>query len=103
MTLKKNLLNLSIVDKTKVLNDKIENVLKKKFLQKFDIFFLDPPFQKYEYIKNLILIKKENLFAKNHVVIIHREKGEIDNLSKVLNIIDSKEYGRSKIIFGNFN
>ena len=98
MTLKKNLLNLSIVDKTKVLNDKIENFLKKKFLQKFDIFFLDPPFQKYEYIKNLILIKKENLFAKNHVVIIHREKGEIDNLSKVLNIIDSKEYGRSKII-----
>jgi len=103
MTLKKNLLNLSIIEKAKIFDEKIERVLKKKFVQKFNIFFLDPPFQDYEFIKNLVLIKKENLFAPDHVVIIHREKGKLDNFSKVIDIIDSKEYGRSKIIFGNFN
>lgn len=103
MILKKNLLNLSITNKTKIFSDEIERVLNKKFIQKFNIFFLDPPFQDYEFIKNLVLIKKENLFAKDHVVIIHREKGKMDNFSEVIDIIDSKEYGRSKIIFGNFN
>lgn len=103
MTLKENLQSLSIIDKTKIFSDKIENVLKEKFVKKFNIFFLDPPFQDNKFLENLILIKKENLFAKNHVVIIHREKGKLDNLSKVISIIDNKEYGRSKIIFGNFN
>jgi len=103
MTLKENLLSLSIIDKTKIFSDKIEDVLRKKFVKKFNIFFLDPPFQDHKFLENLILIKKGNLFAKNHVVIIHREKGKYDNLSKVISIIDNKEYGRSKIIFGNFN
>ena len=103
MTLKKNLINLSIIDKTKIFSNKVEKVLNNKLVQKFNIFFLDPPFHNDEFMKNLILIKKENLFATNHVVIIHREKGSMDDLSKVINIIDCKEYRRSKIIFGNFN
>ena len=101
--LRENLLNLSIIDKTTIYYDKIEKVLEKKFVQKFNIFFLDPPFQDCKFINNLIIIKKKNLFASNHFVIIHREKGKIDNLSKIINIFDIKEYGRSKIIFGNFN
>tara|TARA_E500000178_G_C16751635_1_gene630666 strand:- start:175 stop:741 length:567 start_codon:yes stop_codon:yes gene_type:complete len=103
MILKKNLKNLSIIDKAKIFNDKAERVLNNKLVKKFDIFFLDPPFNDDEYMKNLILIKKENLFAADHVVIIHREKGSVDNLSKIINVIDIKEYGRSKIIFSNFN
>ena len=103
MTLKKNLLNLSIIDKTKIFSDDIDRVLKKKFIQKFNIFFLDPPFQDSEFMKNLVIIKKESLCAKEHVVIIHREKGKLDNFSNSIDIIDIKEYGRSKIIFGNFN
>ena len=103
MILKKNLTNLSIINKAKIFNDKAEKVLNNKLVQKFDICFLDPPFNDDEYMKNLIHIKNENLFAADHVVIIHREKGSMDNLSKIINVFDIKEYRRSKIIFGNFN
>ena len=101
--LKKNLENLSIIKKAKFFNKEIEDILNEKLNRKFNIFFLDPPFKSHEFIKNLILIKKRNLFEANHIVIIHREKGKLDNFSNAIDIIDIKEYGRSKIIFGNFN
>ena len=101
--LKKNLENLSIIKKAKFFNKEIEDILNEKLNRKFNIFFLDPPFKSHEFVKNLILIKKRNLFEANHIVIIHREKGKLDNFSNAIDIIDIKEYGRSKIIFGNFN
>lgn len=101
--LKNNLENLSIIKKAKFFNKEIEDILNEKLNRKFNIFFLDPPFKSHEFIKNLILIKKRNLFEANHIVIIHREKGKLDNFSNAIDIIDIKEYGRSKIIFGNFN
>ena len=57
MILKKNLTNLSIINKAKIFNDKAEKVLNNKLVQKFDICFLDPPFNDDEYMKNLIHIK----------------------------------------------
>ena len=44
--LKKNLKNLSILNKAKILiNNKIENFIKKKKIKKkYNIFFFDPPF-----------------------------------------------------------
>tara|TARA_Y100001958_G_C21117351_1_gene462521 strand:+ start:460 stop:1020 length:561 start_codon:yes stop_codon:yes gene_type:complete len=102
-TLKENLQNLSIINKTKIFNDSIEEIIKKKFNIKFDIFFLDPPFKDYDFIKNLMHIKRKNMFKTNHIVIIHREAGTTDNLTDTMNIINIKEYGRSKIIFGLLN
>ena len=43
-TLKKNLDQLSIINKVKIFNNKIEDILKNNTKEKFDIFFLDPPF-----------------------------------------------------------
>jgi len=51
----------------------------------------------------LASIKKNKIFKKNHIVIIHREKKTKDNFKNLLNIIAIKIYGRSKIIFGIFN
>ena len=70
--------------------------------KKFDIFFLDPPFADKNFLSNLDLIKKNKLFEKNHIIIIHREKKSEDNLDEIINIINVKFYGRSKIIFGTF-
>ena len=50
------------------------------------------------------MIKKRKLFKRNHRVIIHRERESQsdENLDRILKIDLSKNYGRSKIIFGSF-
>ena len=76
--------------------------MNKNLDEKYDVFFLDPPFADKNFINDLNLIKKLELFEKDHIVIIHREKKSKDNFDKLINIINLKEYGRSKIIFGLF-
>lgn len=101
--LKENLVNLSIINKSKVFNIKLEKFLSNDFKEKYNIFFLDPPFSDFNFIQNLELIKKNNYFEINNLIIIHREKKCEDNFQGCLEIISTKEYGRSKIIFGKFN
>ena len=100
--LEKNLINLSIINKSKIFNSNIEEALI-NVKDKFDIIFLDPPFKDTKFIQNLETIKKNKIFSSNHVVIIHREHKTNDNLNDNLKIVETKQYGRSKIIFGVFN
>ncbi len=100
--LRENLTRLSILKKTTVHNNKIENILTENKSEKFDIFFFDPPFKDYNYINNIKLIKKNKIFEKKHIVIIHRERKTIDDFENLLKIIETKNYGRSKILFGLF-
>ena len=100
--LRNNLNQLSISKKAMVINDKIEIFLKKNDHEKYDIFFLDPPFSDKIFLKNLDLIKKNKMFNLNHIVIVHREAKMDDDFDNYINIIFSKTYGRSKIIFGTF-
>ena len=99
--LKENLKKLSIFQKSKIFTDKIENVLS-RLEEKFNIFFLDPPFADENYFFNLELIKNRKIFEENHIVIIHREKRSKENFGNILHIIETKQYGRSKIFFGKF-
>jgi len=100
--LKKNLLTLSINDKAKIINGKVIDFLNEKQPEKFDIFFLDPPFSDDIFIEELNLIKTKKIYKNNHIIIIHREKRSSDNFTKLLKPIINKEYGRSKIIFSKF-
>ena len=101
--LKENLIKLSIIDKSKVLTDEIGDNLICSLKEKFHIFFFDPPFADFNFVKNLELVKKNKIFYKDHIVIIHREKGSKDDFGNIIKIIETREYGRSKIIFGIFN
>ncbi len=101
--LSKNLKNLLISHKTNIFNDRIENILPRISNEKFSIFFFDPPFADNSFIEIIESVKKNKLFKKDHVVIIHREKKTKDKLENLINIFDVKFYGRSKIIFGEFN
>jgi 16S rRNA (guanine966-N2)-methyltransferase len=96
--LKENINQLSIINKTKIINEKIENVLKNT-IGKFNIFFLDPPFTDKNFIQILYLIKKIKIYDSKHIIIIHRERKSDDNFIDLLDIIATKNYGRSKIIF----
>ena len=97
--LDENLRKLSMKSKYEVYNISTESFFKKEFSVKFDVFFLDPPFSDIKFLQDIKLIKDFNLYKKNHIVIIHREKKTLDKFEKFLNIKFTKTYGRSKIIF----
>ena len=100
--LKDNLIKLSIKNKSQILNGEVIKILNKNLSEKYDILFLDPPFEDKNFIDDLNLIKKQKLFYEEHIIVMHREKRSQDNLDELINVIYLKEYGRSKIIFGLF-
>ena len=99
--LKKNLDKLSILEKSAIYNNTIENVLL-DIKEKFNVFFFDPPFADSKFIKNIELIRERKIFSSSHVLIVHREKKTNEDFQKIFKTIDTKQYGRSKIIFGKF-
>ena len=101
--LKKNLTDLSILNRSELICDSIESVLRKKFVEKFNILFFDPPFVDNSFTHNLKIIKTKNHFQKDHIIIVHRERKKTDDFNDLINILDVKEYGRSKVFFGTFN
>ncbi len=101
--LKENVLKLSIIKDTKIINDKIENFLNSTLQEKYDILFLDPPFSDQEFIKSLKNISQKKIYKKDHLVIIHRELNANDEFDEFLDVLLFREYGRSKIFFGTFN
>ena len=101
--LRRNINHFSLKKLTKIINDNIQNTFRLNILNKYNIFFLDPPFANSSYIENLKLIKSNKRYDLNHIIIIHREKNSNDGLEEILKILMVKEYGRSKIIFGVFN
>ena len=101
--LKKNLNKHSILNNADVFHQNIEDFLKRNVKGKFHIFFFDPPFADKNFVKNLKAIKDSKFFEDEHIVIIHREKKSKENLENIINIIKTKNYSRSKIIFGFFS
>jgi len=103
IVLKKNLNNLKIEDQSEIFNTKVIsffNRLNNK--EKFEIIFFDPPFAENFFIEELKIIKNSLIYKKNHLIIIHREKKTKDGLDNIMNIIFTKNYSRSKVIFGSF-
>jgi len=102
--LKKNINNLDQQDHSKILEKDIfsENTL--KLLDKqFEIIFMDPPYKEKKLSDLLNTIIKLKLLNNNGIIIIHRHKKEADIFPSKFNIIISKSYGISKIIFGNIS
>lgn len=101
--LKKNLSILSISRQAEIISCNFTDLKITNKKNRYNIFFLDPPFKDKEYIFNLSKIKKEKIFTKKHIIIIHREKKSKDDFNNLINIRSLRNYGRSKIIFGTFN
>jgi 16S rRNA (guanine966-N2)-methyltransferase len=100
--LKENLIQLSIARQATVFTDRAENILK-NVKKKFSIIFLDPPFADKDFIQNIYLIKKNKIYENKHIIIIHRETNTDDDLKEYFDLLFTKQYGRSKIIFGTFS
>ena len=100
--LKKNINNMNQQNFSSVIEKNIfsENTLK-LLHNKFDIIFMDPPYKEKKVLDILNIIIKLNLLKENGVIIIHRHKKEQDIFPEKFKIIIKKNYGISKIIFGN--
>jgi 16S rRNA (guanine966-N2)-methyltransferase len=98
--LKKNLLALKSINNYDIIEKDIYNSnLFSRFVDKFNIIFLDPPY-KYKNLENIFInINNEKILTENGVIIIHRHKNENDIFPKNFKIIEEKKYGISKIIF----
>ena len=93
---------LLIIEKTKIFKENVNDFLKRNINEKYNIFFFDPPYADKDFINNLDLIKRNRLFQKNHIVIIHRDVKSNDNLEDLIKVTVVKKYGRSKVFFGLF-
>ena len=100
--LEKNIENLSVKEKTRVIKADVFDSIRNEKLEKYDFFFLDPPFKDKNFYKLIEIIKKRKIFKKKSVIIVHREKKAEDDLKNLLSIFLIKTYGKSKILFANF-
>ena len=102
--LKKNIIDLDCEQKTQIITEDIFNIKNINYFKnkKFEIIFLDPPYKEKKLIDLLNTIYKSKLLNDNGVIIIHRHKKEEDEFPNEFNLIMKKNYGISKIIFGNY-
>ena len=99
--LKKNIFNLDLNSKSKIIERSAYEIDKINMLKgSYDLIFIDPPFKDKNL--NLILkkIKNSKIIHKNTLIIIHRNKKFREFINQDLIISRVKIYGSSKIIFG---
>ena len=72
----------------------LENTIKNK---KFDVVFLDPPFQKNYLLMAFELLMTRNLLNKNAYIYAEFEKNSVD-LKKIPAWLDIKKHGKTKTI-----
>ena len=102
--LKRNIKNLKCDKRTEIIEKDVCYLAKIKInLEKFDIIFLDPPFKDKDIRFLLEIIREKKLLKRDGIILIHREKKNLDIFPKNFKILLNKTYGRSRIIFGNFN
>ena len=102
--LEKNIEKLKFKSKSEVISQDVFKFVKKIDIleKKFDIIFCDPPFKNLDIDELIVLVFKKKLLKKNGTFILHRNKSTNETLPNFFNIIDQRNYGVSKIIFGNY-
>ena len=102
--LKKNLSNICITENYEIVEKSIlDGIVFIGEAKKFNIIFLDPPYKDKNLRKILLDIYKKEILYKDTIIIIHRHKKEKDLYPENFKILDEKNYGISKIIFGKLN
>ena len=101
--LKKNVLSLNTMNNYKIFeNDCFDYFDSKNILNiRFDIIFIDPPYKESkinELIENII---EKKILNKKGIIIIHRHKKDKLEITEKIKILDIRNYGISKVYFGN--
>ena len=102
--LKKNIFNLDLKDKCKIVENDIFNINDlHRYKNQFDLIFIDPPFKEKKIFLIFEKIYKSRILKKEGIIILHRHCKEIDLFPENINILEKKKYGNSKIFFIKFN
>ena len=101
--LKKNIQNLNCSKSAKIIDKDIFCLEQSyKDLRNYDFVFLDPPYKERKIKLLLEIIKKSKVLKRDSIILIHRDKKFIDEFPENFKVIKTKNYGRSKILFGKF-
>ncbi len=99
----KNLKKINVYDskKTEIISSSVLKFINNFQYKndKFDLIFLDPPFNQKNVIETIIELKNKKILNNNGIFILHRHKKSNDLISENLKIKEEKIYGLSKIIF----
>ena len=100
--LKKNIYDLNCEKKSQIIKEDIFKIksLSSLHKEKFEVIFLDPPYKEKKLnflLEDIINLK---ILKKNGIIIIHRNKKDNEFYPKEFQILKTKIYGISKIIFG---
>ena len=102
-TLKTNILNLNL-EKNSIIVEKdcfdYLDTIKDNTI-KYDLIFIDPPFKENRISILINNIKNKKILKKNGIIVIHRHKKDNIEINKYLKILEIRDYGISKIVFGN--
>jgi 16S rRNA (guanine966-N2)-methyltransferase len=101
--LEKNIKSLKNIENYEIIKDDCFNFFKlnKRINLKFDIIFIDPPFKELKINKIIEKILEENFLNKKGILVLHRHKKDILELTQKITIFEERFYGISKICFGN--
>ncbi len=101
--LKKNIQNLNCSKSAKIIDKDIFCLEQSyKDLRNYEFVFLDPPYKERKIKLLLEIIKKSKVLKRDSIILIHRDKKFIDEFPENFKVIKTKNYGRSKILFGKF-
>ena len=101
--LETNIDKFELREKCKIFKkDVFQDKLFEELNDKYDLIFIDAPFKEKKIDLIINNIKKNNLLKKAGIIILHRHSSYQDDFEDILNILESKKYGISKIIFGNY-
>lgn len=99
--IEKNIYKTKMQDKAKLIIKDYKKVLEEVKQIKFNIIFLDPPYETNYDIEAIELVLKDNLLKDNGFIVLETDSNEKENKIKTLNIKidDARKYGRVKLLF----
>jgi len=97
-TIRDNIEKLGVVEKTTLINTSAQKFLKSDYDKKYDIVFLDPPYNKNNIDKLLLLIYKNNFIVENGLIVV---ESNLDTKFPINNdkIARTEKYGKTKLTF----
>lgn len=100
--IKKNIEKTHMAEKVKLYNLDFEKCIEKVKNDKFDIIYLDPPYNTDYIMKSLNKILDLELMNSNGLIILETddEKRILEDIKNIkVKIVDKRKYGRATIIF----
>ena len=100
--IKKNIQKTHMEEKTQLYNTDFETCLEKVKKEKFDLIYIDPPYETNYIVKSLKKIIELGIVKEKSIIILetddeNRIQKEIKTLE--VKIVDKRKYGRAMIIF----